>query len=117
MTNYKIILCYDGTDYLGWQRQPKGRTIQGLVEEALARLAGAPVNIVGAGRTDAGVHALGQTASFKAALKLGDAELFKALNALLPPDIRILSLERVPAGFHARRDARSKTSHFRIVTS
>jgi len=117
MTNYKIILCYDGTDYLGWQRQPKGRTIQGEVEEALARLAGTRVNIIGAGRTDAGVHALGQAASFKADLKLDDAALFKALNAVLPPDIRILSLERVPAGFHARRDARSKTYQYRIVTA
>lgn len=117
MTNYKIVLCYDGTDYFGWQRQPRMKTIQGTLEDALARLAGAAVDVAGAGRTDAGVHALGQTASFKADFKLGDPELFKALNANLPPDIRILALERVPAGFHARRDARGKIYEYRIVTA
>ena len=116
MTNYKIVLCYDGTDYSGWQRQPGMKTIQGTLEKALARLAGTEVNAAGAGRTDAGVHALGQTASFKADLRLDDAELFKALNAHLPPDIRVLTLERVPADFHARRDARGKIYEYRIIT-
>ncbi|MBN1939680.1 MAG: tRNA pseudouridine(38-40) synthase TruA [Candidatus Aminicenantes bacterium] len=116
MANYKIILSYDGTDYFGWQRQPKGRTIQGTLEETLTRLAGTKVDVAGAGRTDAGVHALGQAASFKAEFRLGDAELFKALNGILPPDIRVLTLERVPAGFHARRDARGKIYQYRIVT-
>lgn len=117
MAGYKIVLCYDGTDYFGWQRQPRLKTIQGVLEDALTRLAGTAVIIAGAGRTDAGVHALGQTASFKADLKLGDAELFKALNGILPPDIRILSLDRVPPGFHARRDARGKIYEYRIVTA
>ncbi|MHB8054595.1 MAG: tRNA pseudouridine(38-40) synthase TruA [Candidatus Aminicenantales bacterium] len=116
MTNFKIVLSYDGTDYFGWQRQPRVKTIQGTVEDALTRLAGGTIDVAGAGRTDAGVHALGQTASFKADLKLGDAELFKALNAVLPHDIRILSLERVPSGFHARRDARGKIYQYRIFT-
>jgi tRNA pseudouridine38-40 synthase len=116
MANYKIVLSYDGTDYFGWQRQPKGRTIQGTVEAALERLAGESVDVIGAGRTDAGVHALDQTASFKAEFKLGDAELFKALNAVLPPDIRVLSLDRVPSSFHARRDARGKIYQYRIWT-
>lgn len=116
MTNYKITLSYDGTDYFGWQRQPKGKTVQGTVEDALARLADGKVDVAGAGRTDAGVHALGQTASFKAEFKLGDPELFKALNAILPSDIRILTLERMPAGFHARRDARGKIYQYRIFT-
>jgi len=116
VTNYKITLSYDGTDYFGWQRQPKGKTVQGTIEDALARLAGGKVDVAGAGRTDAGVHALGQTASFKAEFKLGDPELFKALNAILPPDIRILTLERMPAGFHARRDARGKIYQYRIFT-
>jgi tRNA pseudouridine38-40 synthase len=116
MTNYKIVLSYDGTDYFGWQRQPRVKTIQGTVEDALARLSGNRIDVAGAGRTDAGVHALGQTASFKADLKLGDAELFKALNAVLPPDVRLLSLNRVPAGFHARRDARRKIYQYRIFT-
>lgn len=116
MANFKIIVSYDGTDYFGWQRQPRGRTIQGTIEDALARLAGDRVDVAGAGRTDAGVHALGQAASFKAEFKLGDPELFKALNGILPPDIRILSLERFPAGFHARRDARGKIYQYRIIT-
>jgi tRNA pseudouridine38-40 synthase len=116
MQNYKIVASYDGTDFSGWQRQPDRRTIQGEFESALARLAGRKVNVVGAGRTDAGVHALGQTANFKAALRLGDAELFKALNAILPASIRITSLERVSPDFHARRDARSKTYQYRIRT-
>ncbi len=117
MKSYRLTLCYDGTDYFGWQRQPACRTIQGTVEAALERLAGEPVPLFGAGRTDAGVHALGQTASFKAAFKLGEAELFKALNAILPPDIRALSLAVAPAAFHARRSARSKIYQYRIVTS
>jgi tRNA pseudouridine38-40 synthase len=117
MKNYRLVISYDGTDYFGWQRQPSCRTIQGTIEAALERLAGEPVALFGAGRTDAGVHALGQTASFKAAFKLGEAELFKALNAILPPDIRILTLAPAAASFHARRSARSKTYQYRIVTS
>jgi tRNA pseudouridine38-40 synthase len=117
MKNYRLVLCYDGTDYFGWQRQPSCRTIQGTVEAALERLAAAPVPLFGAGRTDAGVHALGQTASFKADLKLGEPELFKALNAILPPDIRILSLATAAPAFHARRSARGKTYQYRIITS
>jgi len=117
MTSYRLLLCYDGTDYFGWQRQPSHRTIQGTVEAALERLAGEPVPLFGAGRTDAGVHALGQTASFKASFKVGPEEAFKALNAILPPDIRILSLAVAPASFHARRSARAKTYQYRIVTT
>ena len=117
MKNYRLLLSYDGTDYSGWQQQPRGRTVQGTLEAALARLAGKPVSLIGAGRTDAGVHARGQTASFKADLKLGEAVLFKALNATLPADIRVLRLEIAPPGFHARRNALSKTYRYRIVTS
>jgi len=116
MANYKIVLSYDGTNYFGWQRQPRVKTIQGTVEDALAKLSGNRIDVAGAGRTDAGVHALGQTASFKTDLKLGDAELFKALNAVLPSDIRLLSLDLVPAGFHARRDARGKIYQYRVFT-
>jgi len=116
LSNYKIVLSYDGTDYFGWQRQAKGKTIQGLVEAAVARLAGQAVDVVAAGRTDAGVHALDQTASFKADLKLGDTELLRALNSILPPDIRILSLERVPSNFHARSDAKGKIYQYRLWT-
>lgn len=117
MKNYKITLSYDGTEYCGWQFQPHLRTIQGTLQETLARLGGKDVCVHGAGRTDAGVHALGQTANFKAELKLDDAELFKAMNAILPADIRVLSLETAPPGFHSRRNARAKTYRYRIVTA
>jgi len=115
--NYKIVLSYDGTDFHGWQVQPGKRTVQGTVEEALARIGRKKVAVVGAGRTDAGVHARGQTAHFKAAFKLTPEELFKALNAVLPDDLRIASLEVVPEGFHARRDAKGKIYQYRIWNS
>jgi tRNA pseudouridine38-40 synthase len=115
--DYKLTLCYDGTDFRGWQRQPSGRTIQGELEKALERLAGRHVAVHGAGRTDAGVHALAQVASFRAALRLDEATLLRALNALLPDAIRILAAEKVDPGFHARKSARSKVYQYRIVTS
>jgi tRNA pseudouridine38-40 synthase len=117
MKNYKIVLSYDGTDYFGWQRQPDRRTIQGIVEDAVERLAGKKIAVHGAGRTDAGVHALGQTASFKAALRMDEAELRKAFNGILPRDIRVLTVEMVPASFHARKSARGKIYQYRIMTS
>jgi tRNA pseudouridine38-40 synthase len=117
MTNYKIVLSYDGTDYHGWQRQPDKPTIQGTVEDALERIGRKKAALTGAGRTDAGVHALGQAASFRIDKEMPEAELFKALNALLPDDIRVVSLERVPAEFHARRDAKGKIYQYRIWTS
>ena len=114
MQNHLIVLSYDGTDYHGWQKQPGRRTIQGAVEETLARLAGTNIPIIGAGRTDAGVHALGQAASFKAELRLDEAELLKAMNALLPDDIRVSEVRRMPPSFHALRDAKGKTYRYRI---
>lgn len=117
MKNYKIVLSYDGTDYSGWQRQADKRTIQGLVEDAVERLAGKKIAVHGAGRTDAGVHALGQTAGFKAALRLGEAELLKALNGILPRDVRVLSVTTVLAAFHARKSAVGKVYQYRIVTT
>jgi tRNA pseudouridine38-40 synthase len=112
--NHLIILSYDGTDFHGWQRQPEARTVQETVEEAIGRLSGSAVKLIGAGRTDAGVHARGQAASFKAALRLPDKEMFKALNALLPADVRVGEIRRVPAFFHALRDARAKVYKYRI---
>jgi len=114
MQNYKIVLSYDGTDYSGWQRQPKRRTIQGTLEGVLAGITQRNISVVGAGRTDAGVHALGQAAHFKAAVRMSEAEFRKALNALLPDDIRVVDLHEVTAEFHARRDAKSKTYQYRI---
>jgi tRNA pseudouridine38-40 synthase len=109
--SFRITLAYDGTAFLGWQLQRRGagRTVQGALEDALARLGGGPrVAVAGAGRTDAGVHALGQVASFDLARELEPAALVAALNGLLPPDVRVLDGRRAPAGFHARRSARSK---------
>ena len=117
MKNYKIVLSYDGTDYFGWQRQPEKRTIQGLIESAVARLAGKPIAVHGAGRTDAGVHAMGQTANFKAVLKMDEAGILKALNGILPRDIRVNSVEIVLAAFHARKSAVGKIYRYRIVTT
>src|SRR5512136_1651053 len=108
MKNYKLVLGYDGTDFRGWQRQPDGRTVQGVIEEALRKITGKRTVVHGAGRTDSGVHALGQVASFRGAFKLADKVLLRALNAVLPEDIRIFSLEEAPPDFHARRSARSK---------
>ncbi|HDT13535.1 MAG TPA: tRNA pseudouridine(38-40) synthase TruA [Candidatus Aminicenantes bacterium] len=115
MKNYKIVLGYDGTDFLGWQRQPGGRTVQGALEEALRGITGKRTVVHGAGRTDAGVHALGQAASFRGSFKLADKVLLRALNAVLPDDVRVFSLVQAPPDFHARRSARSKQYRYRIV--
>ncbi len=117
MTNYKIVLSYDGTDYYGWQLQPRKKTIQGTIEQALFRFRSRRIPVIGAGRTDAGVHASGQTANFKADFGLSDAELLRALNGQLPPDIRIHTLESTSGGFHARKSARSKIYRYRIINT
>jgi len=114
LANFRMTLCYDGTDFKGWQRQPRERTIQGALENALFKLTGQLVTVHGAGRTDAGVHAEGQVANFKVATRLGADDLFRALNALLPDDLRVFSLRRAPADFHARKSARSKTYRYRL---
>jgi len=109
--HYRITLAYDGTDFLGWQvqRRDTGRTVQGTLEAALARLAGGRrVAVAGAGRTDAGVHAVGQVASFELPRELKPGEVMAALNGLLPADVRVLAAARTPPGFHARRSATSK---------
>jgi len=117
MKNYKLVLGYDGTDFRGWQRQPEGRTVQGVLEEAVRKITGKKTVVHGAGRTDAGVHALGQVANFRGAFKLSDEVLRRALNAVLPADVRVFSLAEAPAEFHARRSARSKVYRYRIVHS
>jgi tRNA pseudouridine38-40 synthase len=113
--NWRLVLEYDGTDFEGWQVQPGARRcVQGVLEAALARLAEGPVAVFGAGRTDAGVHAWGQVASVRAASRLDPPTLRRALNALLPRDLAVRELEAAPAGFHARRDARSKLYVYRL---
>jgi tRNA pseudouridine38-40 synthase len=112
----RLTLAYDGTDFEGWQVQPRAgsRTVQGVLEGCLSRLCGgAAVPVAGAGRTDAGVHALGQVASFDLPREMAPAALGRALNALLPADVRVLGVEPAAPGFHARRSALSK--HYRYV--
>jgi len=110
----KLTLAYDGTAYVGWQRQASGTSIQGLVEDALSQLAGEPVTVHGAGRTDAGVHAFGQVASARVAIDLGTPVIRRALNAALPPDVRVVTVEEAPEGFHARYSAAGKIYEYRI---
>jgi tRNA pseudouridine38-40 synthase len=117
MANYKLVLSYDGSDFCGWQRQVQRRTVQGVLEEALAKVAGEKVKVTGSGRTDAGVHAKGQTANFLANLRLDDKELQQALNALLPDDVKVLSLRQAAADFNARRSALSKIYEYRVFNS
>jgi tRNA pseudouridine38-40 synthase len=110
----KLTLAYDGTRFVGWQRQAEGDSVQELLEEGLARFEGASVVAHGAGRTDAGVHALGQVASVVVNFEHDVRTLQRALNAQLPPDIRVLSIAEVEGDFHARFSARAKTYQYRI---
>ena len=114
MRTLKLTIAYDGTRFVGWQRQAEGESIQGLLEDALARFEGAPVTVHGAGRTDAGVHALGQVASVQLTAAHDTATLVRALNAQLPADIRVLTVEEAAPGFHARFSATTKTYRYQI---
>lgn len=108
----KITLSYDGTRYVGWQRQASGESVQGLLEEAVARFEGNAVSAQGAGRTDAGVHALGQVASVEVTCDHPVETLARGLNAWLPSDVRIIKVEDTAEDFHARFSARSKTYRY-----
>jgi tRNA pseudouridine38-40 synthase len=111
----RIDLAYDGTDYCGWQLQPNRRTVQGVVEQALAKLHGSPRVIVrGAGRTDSGVHAHGQVADCEVRLRLDDDDLAYALGRLLPADVRPLRVRSVTPEFHSRKSAVQKSYRYRI---
>jgi tRNA pseudouridine38-40 synthase len=114
MRYLKLTIAYDGTDFHGWQVQTNKPTIQGEISNVLSRLTQERVAVYGAGRTDAGVHALGQVASFKTLSPLVASEFQRALNALLPPTIRIVGAEEVGPTFHARWSARGKTYRYRI---
>jgi tRNA pseudouridine38-40 synthase len=112
--NLKLTLAYDGHDFAGWQVQPGRATIQGTLAAALEKLTGEKVLPQGSGRTDAGVHALEQTASVAIASPIPAANLARALNDILPQAIRVLSVEEVAAEFHARKSAVAKTYQYRI---
>ncbi len=114
MRTLKFTIQYDGTEFVGWQRQDAGVSIQGLIEDALASIEGRPVTVHGAGRTDAGVHALGQVASARLANSLDPDTLQRALNATLPEAVRIAAVEIAADGFHARFNARAKTYEYRV---
>ncbi len=125
MKNIKLLIEYDGADYHGWQRQPirsseyteqKVITIQGILQNTIKRITGEDVKLLSASRTDAGVHAIGQVASFKTNSNLEPMTLQRALNATLPEDIRILNAEEAEDAFHPRYDALSK-SYFYIISN
>jgi tRNA pseudouridine38-40 synthase len=115
MPNFKITIEYDGSAYHGWQRQAEDRTIQGEIENALMTMTGDRLAVTGSGRTDAGVHALNQTANFQCATSLTPEAFLKGLNSLLPEDIVITSCKVVPEKFHARYDVKSKVYHYRML--
>jgi tRNA pseudouridine38-40 synthase len=112
--HFKVTLAYDGSEFVGWQRQASGTSIQGLLEQALRELDQREVAVVGAGRTDAGVHARGQVASFSLARQIEAPALVGALNARLPDAVRIVNAELAPDSFHARFDAAMKVYRYRI---
>ncbi|KAF3362473.1 tRNA pseudouridine synthase A 1 [Chlamydiales bacterium STE3] len=112
--NYKMVIAYDGTDFHGWQIQPNGLSIQQLIEEKLAIILRAETKVVGSGRTDAGVHALGQTAHFLTAQKIDCRRVLGSLNGLLPSTIRILCLEEVSLDFHAQYSAKAKIYRYHL---
>ena len=114
MRNFKLVLSYDGSEFAGWQVQPDAVTIQGTLASAIGRVTGEKVLPQGSGRTDAGVHALAQVASFASDSPIPAANLLKALNDVLPGSIRVLAAMEVPAEFHARHSARGKTYRYRM---
>lgn len=113
--NIRLLLEYDGTRYHGWQRQQNAATIQGVLEEALQRLTGEKMRLIGSGRTDAGVHALGQAANFHTTSHIPLKAFHAGLNSLLPRDIAVLEAAEAPPEFHARKSAKAKTYEYRLL--
>ncbi|MGB9714850.1 MAG: tRNA pseudouridine(38-40) synthase TruA [Thermodesulfovibrionales bacterium] len=116
MKKIKLILEYDGTEYQGWQIQKNGLTIQGIIEDRLKRITGRQTKVFSASRTDAGVHALGQVATFFTETSLDNEKIKNALNALLPKDIRVIDASEVDISFHPRFDAKKKI-YFYIISN
>ncbi|MGI8603823.1 MAG: tRNA pseudouridine(38-40) synthase TruA [Verrucomicrobiales bacterium] len=116
MTRYKLTLAYDGRPFSGWQSQRGGNTIQDVIERAVASLSGQPARVHASGRTDAGVHALGQVAHFDppAECRLNEMDWHRGLNALLPPTIRVMRCEQSEPDFHSRFDVRGKVYRYRL---
>lgn len=114
MRNFKLTLAYDGTDFSGWQVQPDASTIQGTLALAIGRVTGEKVLPQGSGRTDAGVHALGQVVTFESESVIPAANLMIALNDVLPASVRVIAADEVESDFHARKSAKAKTYRYRI---
>src|SRR5580704_12270517 len=114
MRRIKILVSYDGTDYHGWQVQPGLPTIQGALEQVISQMEGRPVQVAGSGRTDAGVHALAQVAAFSIENPIPIDNLRRAINRLLPRDIRVLHAEEAAVDFHPRFQAKRKSYEYRI---
>lgn len=118
MRNFKMILQYEGTRYKGWQRQEStDNTIQGKLENILSKMAGAPVELQGSGRTDAGVHAVGQVANFRADTDLSEQEIMSYVNQYLPEDIAVISVKEAAERFHSRLNATGKTYCYQLIVS
>ncbi|MCG4282287.1 tRNA pseudouridine(38-40) synthase TruA [Lacticaseibacillus saniviri] len=116
MTTYRVTLAYDGTNFAGYQVQPKQRTVQGVLEKALTKMTkGTHVHVDGSGRTDSGVHALGQVISFDYPGMIPAPSMLRALNSLMPLDIEILNAEIVPEAFHARYSAVGKRYMYKVA--
>lgn len=114
---YKLTIAYDGTNYYGWQVQPNGLSIQEVIQNTMKIILRHPTKIVGSGRTDTGVHALGQVAHFHSPIAIDLHRFISSTNGLLPPDIRLLKIEEVDATFHARYSAIGKTYHYHLWTA
>lgn len=117
MNNYKLVIMYDGSRYNGWQKQnDTDNTIQQILTDAISAYTGESIKLIGSGRTDAGVHALAQTANFRCRQRLSEDKLVEALNKMLPDDIRVRCAGRVPLDFHSRHSAKSKVYVYRLDT-
>jgi tRNA pseudouridine38-40 synthase len=113
--NIRFEIEYDGTDFCGWQKQPKVRTVEGEIIKALSGLLGSEPEIIAAGRTDSGVHALGQVVNFSCISSMPAGEIMNGANALLPPDVRITGSAEVPLAFNARFDARKRSYRYELT--
>ena len=115
MANFRLDLCYDGSRYRGWQRLGDSEhTIQGKLEQVISRMVGKPTEVIGSGRTDGGVHAMGQVANFHAETVLSSAEILSYLRRYLPEDIGVMAVTQVDPRFHSRYQALEKTYRYRI---
>jgi tRNA pseudouridine38-40 synthase len=115
MRNIKLLIEYDGTNYCGWQRQPNGITIQEIMENTLFKITSEKTTIIASGRTDSGVHAIGQVANFKTASRMEDISFLKAFNSLLPKDIAVKDAATMNDNFHSQRSAKSKIYRYCIL--